>query len=128
MSFAQQSNISSQHPEHLVFDNFSRQYQLRVILDNDDLFFMKLKHHEADIGEVKCVRQSSKEMLLADLLIYDEVVRYPSLLVELAAAKYLTPKDENYKLPQKRVRLFSTEISNSLCQKSGCKTDFWLGG
>jgi hypothetical protein len=103
--------------EHLVFDNFGRQYQLRVILDNDDLFFVKLKYHEADIGEVKCVRQSPGEMLLADLLIYDEVVRYPSLLVELAAAKCLAPKDENYKLPQKRVRLFSTEISNSLCQK-----------
>jgi hypothetical protein len=67
-------------------------------------------------------------MLLADIFIYDEVVHHPSLLVELAAAKCLTPKDENYKLPQKRVKFFATEISNSLCQKSGCKTDFWLGG
>lgn len=82
MSLQKESNLMFFHPKQFIFDSFGSQYHLCMIVDNDNFFFVKLKHCDEIVGEAKCTMHLH-EMVLEDILIYDEVVRTPQNFLDI---------------------------------------------
>lgn len=74
MSLQKESNLIFIQLEQFIFDSFGCQYQLCVIVDNDNFFFVKLKYQGEIVGEAKCILHLY-EMVLEDIIIYDEVIQ-----------------------------------------------------
>lgn len=62
----------TEQPEQFISDTEGSQYRLCVIIDNDSLFYVKLKHQDKIVGEAKCTLQLD-EMVLRDITICDGI-------------------------------------------------------
>lgn len=82
MSLQKESNLIFFQAEQFIFDSFGCQYQICVIVDDDNFFFIKLKHYDEIVGEAKCTL-NLHEMVLEDIIIYDEVVRTPQNFLDI---------------------------------------------
>ena len=117
MLFQDKNKSMFEHPEQFILDNVGRQYQVCIIIDDERFFYVKLKYREEFVGEAKCSFQSHEEMLLADLIIYEEVIHSSPIWWLALLQKMLNlNKATNYRHQGLGYRLLKIVIKHA-CQK-----------
>lgn len=81
---------------HTIYDNANRKYILQVYIDRE-LLVGNLMDQDDKIGEIKCVFQPNGDMLLGDLIIYNQVIPCSKNLATSLWRIFFKPKPINYR-------------------------------